>query len=266
MIDLRAHLVPGFVDSPASLEMAIDMARMAVADGILVAAFSPPFAQGLSTPSPEEIRQAVSDFGKRLVEAHVPLHVVPASEIHFRGDLVQLLDAGRLQTINNSRYLLIDLPPMVPPPKLEPVLRALLAEGRVPVLAAPERLKWIESGFDFFADMVRAGVWLQVTAGSLTGAFGARTRYWAERLLGNSMVHIIASDGQDLIGRAPRLSSAFDLARKIVGEEEAMNLVLTRPLNVLDNEPVEASPHVSVTVDESWNPVADLRNLLQKAV
>jgi protein-tyrosine phosphatase len=266
MIDLRAHLVPGFVDGPEDLDMAIGMARMAVADGILVAACSPPFCSGLSTPSPFEIRQAVSEFGKHLLDNHVPLHVVPSSQVHFRTDLVEALASGQLQSINGSRYVLVDLPPMVPPAKLEPVLRNMLSAGRVPVLASPERLKWIEAGFDFIVEMVDAGVWLQVTAGSLAGTFGPRTRYWAERLLGNSMVHILASDAHDTGRRSPRLSEGFELARKIVGEDEAMNLVLARPLNILDNEPVEASPRVAVTVEESWNPVADLRDLLKRAV
>lgn len=266
MIDLRAHLVPGFVDGPSTLDSAIEMARMAVADGVLVAACTPPYRAGLATPSPAEIRQAVSDFGKHLVDFHVPLHVVPASEVHFRIDLTEALATGQLQTINSSRYVLIDLPVMVPPARLEQVLRNLLAAGRVPVLASPEKLKWIEAGFDFIAEMVEAGVWLQVTAGSLSGVFGARTRYWAERLLSSSMVHILASDAHASGLKSPRLSQGFELARKIVGEDEAMNLVLTRPLNILDDEPAAASPAVAVTVEESWNPVADLRNLLKRAV
>jgi protein-tyrosine phosphatase len=266
MIDLRAHLVPGFVDGPGSLDQAIEMARIAVADGILVAACTPPYCSGLSTPSASEIRERVSEFGKQLVDHHVPLHVVPGCEVHFRPDLAELLQQGQVQSINGSRYVLIELPAMVPPARLEPVLRNLLASGRVPVVANPERLKWIEAGFDFLVEMVQEGVWLQVTAGSLSGTFGARTRYWAERLLGNSMVHILASDARDTGRRSPRLSEAFEHARKIVGEDEAMNLVLTRPLNILDDEPVEASPHVSVTVEESWNPVADLRDLLKRAV
>lgn len=266
MIDLRAHLVPGFADGPSSLDSALDMARRAVADGILVAACAPPHCQGLSTPSPEEIRHAVTDFSTRLLEAHIPLHVVPASTIQFRADLAEKLAAGELLGINGSRYALVELPPMVPPARLEPVLRGLLASGVVPVLAGPERLKWVEAGFEFFEEMVRAGIWLQVTAASLTGALGPRTRYWAERLIGNSMVHVIATDCRSSGRQTPRLAEAFRHAAKIVGEEEATNLVLTRPLNVLDNEPAAASPRVSVTVDESWNPVADLRNLLQRAV
>lgn len=266
MIDLRAHLLTGFVDGPTSLDQALDMARLAVADGILVSICTPPHMPGLSTPSTSDISQAVSAFSARLIEAHIPLHVVPGSEVHFRNDLVSAIDSGEVMLLNNSRYVLVDLPPMVPPAKLETVLRGLVDAGKVPVLASPERLKWIEAGFEFIADMVREGVWLQVTAGSLTGAFGKRAQYWAERLIGSSMVHVLASDCHDVDRRSPVLSAARALAAKLVGDEEATNLVLTRPLNILDNEPVEVSPKVSVTVNESWNPVADLRDLLQRAI
>lgn len=266
MIDVRAHLLPGFVDGPASLELALDMARLAVADGILVAVCTPPHTPGLSTPDAASIRAAVTDFSHRLIEAHIPLHVVPGSELHFRSELVSALEAGQVLSLNGSRYVLIDMPAMVPPARLDVVLQALINSGRTPIIAAPERLKWIEAGFEFISDMVKAGVWLQVTAGSLTGVFGKRTQYWAERLIGSSMVHLIASDCHDFDKRKPVLSEARKMAANIVGDEEATHLVLTRPLAILDNEPVASVPPVSVTVKESWNPVADLRNLLQRAM
>ena len=266
MIDVRAHMLPGFVDGPVSLELALDMARLAVADGILVTVCTPPNTPGLSTPSAAAIREAVADFSSRLIEAHIPLHVVAGSEVHFRSNLVAAFEEGKLLPLNNSRYVLIDLPQMVPPAKLDMAMKALLDSGRTPIIASPEKLRWIEAGFDFMGELVARGVWLQVTAGSLTGEFGKRTRYWAERLIGSSMVHVIASDAHDFSKRRPILSDARALAAKIVGDEEATNLVLTRPLNILDNEPAEASPKVSVTVNESWNPVADLRDLLQRAM
>ena len=244
MIDVRAHLLPGFIDGPKDLELALDMARLAVADGVLVSVCTPPYTPGLSTPSAADIREAVAEFSLRLIEAHIPLHVVPGCEVHFGSDLVCGFESGKLLSLNGSRYVLIDLPQMVPPAKLDTVLQGLVDSGRTPIIAAPEKLKWIEAGFDFFADMTKAGVWLQVTAGSLTGQFGKRTQYWAERLIGSSMVHVLASDGHDFDKRRPILAEARTLAANIVGDEEANNLVLTRPLNILDDEPSEAAPKV----------------------
>ena len=38
---------------------------------------------------------------------------------------------------------------------------------------------------------------MQITAGSLAGAFGRNARYWAERMLAEGYVHILATDAHD---------------------------------------------------------------------
>jgi len=78
--------------------------------------------------------------------------------------------------------------------------------------------------------LVRAGVWMQITSGSLTGAFGRNAKYWAHRMLDEGCVHILATDAHDTHRRPPDLSRGRDAAAARVGIEEAEHLVLTRPL------------------------------------
>ena len=81
--------------------------------------------------------------------------------------------------------------------------------------------------------MVHAGVWMQITAGSLAGAFGRNARYWAERMLDEGCVHILATDAHDVNRRPPNLSQGRELASKRVGSAEAEHMVVTRPLGIL---------------------------------
>ena len=77
---------------------------------------------------------------------------------------------------------------------------------------------------------------MQITAGSLAGAFGRNARYWAERMLAEGYVHILATDAHDTERRPPNLSVGRDIAAKSVGVEEATKMVLSRPLAVLSNQ------------------------------
>ena len=47
MIDLHSHILPGIDDGATSLEMSLDMARMAVADGVHTMACTPHIYPGL---------------------------------------------------------------------------------------------------------------------------------------------------------------------------------------------------------------------------
>ena len=84
--------------------------------------------------------------------------------------------------------------------------------------------------------LVRAGVWMQVTAGSLAGAFGRRAKYWSERMLDEGCVHILATDAHNMTRRPPNLGEGRALASKRVGDTESEHLVETRPMAVLLND------------------------------
>src|SRR5215475_4681079 len=77
---------------------------------------------------------------------------------------------------------------------------------------------------------------MQITSGSLTGAFGRNAQRWAYRMLDEGCVHILATDAHDTDRRRPDLSRGRDAAAARVGIEEAKHLVFTRPLGVIENE------------------------------
>ena len=128
----------------------------------------------------------------------------------------QLRD-GRALTLNDSRYFLLEPPHHVLPPRLEDHVFGLQAAGFVPILTHPERLTWLDQHYDLAKRLVYSGVLMQITAGSLTGRFGRRARYWAERMLDEGFCHLLATDAHDPVQRAPLLAEARDHAARRVG-------------------------------------------------
>ncbi|MGB9143991.1 MAG: CpsB/CapC family capsule biosynthesis tyrosine phosphatase, partial [Aestuariivirga sp.] len=151
-------------------------------------------------------------------------------------------------------YVLFEPPHTVAPPRLEDLLFNIMASGYVPILTHPERLRWIETHFALIQRLSMAGVWMQLTAGSLTGRFGKRPQYWAEKMLGLGMVHILATDAHNLTTRPPLLAKAFDMARAAIGQDAANHLVVTRPIHIVDNHPVEQSPPLLVYAHSVGEP------------
>ena len=94
--------------------------------------------------------------------------------------------------------MLVEPPHHVAPPSLEELFFNLTAANYVPILTHPERLTWINSASQSMERLHKAGVWFQVTAGSLAGDFGRNARYWAERILDEGKVHLLATDAHDL--------------------------------------------------------------------
>jgi protein-tyrosine phosphatase len=258
MIDLHCHMLPGIDDGAPDLQVALAMARCAVADGIKVTACTPHIYPGLYENNREGIAAAIASFQAILDQEGIPLKLVIGADTHLAPDLMGSIRAGLVPTLNGSRYLLLEPPHHSVPPRFEDSVFQLRAAGVVPVITHPERLSWIEANYPTFERLVRGGTWMQVTAGSLTGRFGSRPKYWAERMLDESLVHILATDSHHIDRRPPLLAEGRDAAAARVGDAEAWHLVRTRPQGILDDTPVDELPLlpervVAQTRPSLWN-------------
>lgn len=236
MIDLHCHILPGIDDGAAALGVSLDMARASVADGVSVLACTPHILPGLYDNAGPQIASAVQYLQDALEQEGVPLRLVTGADVHMVPDLIAGLRSGRIPSIAGSRYVLVEPPHHTAPPRLASFFFGLLVEGFVPILTHPERLNWLRHQYDTVRQLIRAGVWMQITSGSLTGAFGRNAQYWAHRMLDEGCVHILATDAHDTHRRPPDLSRGRDAAGARVGTEEAEHLVLTRALGVIENE------------------------------
>lgn len=235
MFDLHSHILPGLDDGAADYACAMEMALAFLADGVDVVACTPHILPGLYHNAGPQIRLAVTDLQLRLDEAAIPLRLVAGADNHITPDFVRGLKSGRLLTLNDTRYVLVEPPHHVAPARLEDLFFEILMAGYVPILTHPERLTWIGDQYPLMQRLVESGVWMQVTSGSLTGTFGRDSRYWAERLLDEGLVHILATDAHDTHRRPPDLARGRELAAKRLGDGEATNLVFTRPRGILVN-------------------------------
>lgn len=242
MFDLHCHLLPGIDDGSTDLAMSLQMARMAVDDGIRVTACTPHIYPGLYENTGPQIRAAVLALQAELDREGIPMRLVEGADVHLDHGLVEGIRSGRVPTIAGSRYLLFEPPHHVAPPRLEETLFELLAAGIVPVITHPERLSWVEQHFDTFVRVAHRGAWIQVTAAALTGGHGRRPKYWAERFIGEGHCHLLATDAHHPTRRPPVLSEARDAAAALVGQEEARHLVDSRPAGILANSAPDTLP------------------------
>jgi protein-tyrosine phosphatase len=244
LIDLHCHLLPGVDDGAKDPATALAMARIAVGDGIGTIACTPHIYPGLYENEGARIRAAVTALQATLRAADIDLALASGADAHLTPELLARVKSGSAPRLNGGRYFLLEPPHHLAPPRFEESVFAFLLEGFVPILTHPERLGWIERHYDAFTRCARRGAWIQVTAGSLTGRFGSRPRYWSERLLDEGFVHVLATDAHGVEGRPPLLAEGRDAARKWVGPDEAERLVVQRPRAVLDDVLPAAVPAV----------------------
>jgi len=243
VIDLHCHLLPAIDDGAADEAVALEMARIAVADGIRTIACTPHIYPGFYENDRAGIVARVAALQRRLDDEGIPLRLTFGADAHLTPELLGRIAARTAPTIADGRYLLVEPSHTVATPRFAEAVFEFVAAGYVPVITHPERLAWIETHYAMFAALVRGGVWMQVTAGSLVGHFGRTAQRMGERMLRDGLVHLLATDAHGVRHRAPRLAEGRRAAVRIVGEEEAERLVVSRPQAILDNRrPADIAP------------------------
>ena len=207
MIDLHCHILPGIDDGAADITVSLEMARLFVADGVSVVAATPHILPGLYANTGPQIRAAIPTLQQALDAEGIPLRLVSGADNHIVPSFVSELRSGHLLSLADSRYVLVEPPHHVPPPRMEELFFNIQVAGFVPILTHPERLTWINSHYDTIARLATGGVLMQITAGSLAGAFGRNARYWAEKMLAEGYVHILATDAHDTERRPAKFES-----------------------------------------------------------
>ncbi len=242
MIDLHNHILPGIDDGAADYAVSLEMARLHVAQGVEIVACTPHILPGVYHNEGPKIRQAVDDLQRVLDEAGVPLILIPGADNHIVPDFADEIGRGRLLTLGDTRYVLVEPPHNVAPARLDDLVFTILLANYVPIVTHPERLKWIEEKYDLIERMAARGVWMQITSGSLTGRFGRRPKYWAEKMVSEGKAHILASDAHDTVKRPPDLAEGRRAAEVLVGSAEATRLAVQCPRDiVLDRAPAECA-------------------------
>ncbi len=249
MIDIHCHLLPEVDDGPKSWDVAVEMCRMAAADGI-THAVATPHANDRYAYDRAYLSGLLSELREKLHgELHKKIGPTPQLQLSLGCDfhlsfenLERVLDEPHTYTIGETNYLLVELSNYSVPAQLGDCFFRLGSCGLTPILTHPERNPILQQTPQRVLEWAEQGCLVQVTASSLTGLWGERPEIIARWLLDRSAVHILASDAHDTKRRIPNLSAARAVAEKIVGPEYAEALVDGNPGAIVKGMPIPYCP------------------------
>lgn len=240
MIDLHCHLLPGLDDGPATLEEALQMARLAVAGGITAARTTPHIHVARYDNELVRIDAAVAGLRAALEREAIPLELSAGAEVRLDYAILPLIEQDRVPFLGaweGERVLLLEFPHSHVPAGAEKFIEWLRGKHIRPMIAHPERNKDVMRDLRKIEPFVAAGCLLQLTADAVAGAFGKRAAASARALLERGWVTLLASDAHDVRDRPPRMAPGRDAAAKIVGADEARRLTLDTPQRILGGAP-----------------------------
>lgn len=235
-IDLHSHILPGFDDGAQDDVQALAMARMAAADSVGCIVATPHSVDGVWEQLPVAVREAAAWLQATCQEQGIDLQIVPGLEAYIAPDLPGRVTREPGCTLGGTRYLLLEFPLQQYPRYVEQTVFELQVAGFVPLIAHPERYTEVIRDPALIYTLVERGVPTQITAASLTGAFGREVQETARMFLTHGLAHVIASDAHGTGLRSPVLSEAVAVAAELIGQDRALAMVTETPARILADE------------------------------
>jgi protein-tyrosine phosphatase len=239
MVDIHCHLLPGLDDGPETLETSLQMAEMAIQDGI-THVIATPHANDRYPFVPETVRQRRDEIQNLLGSR---LQIATGCDFHLSFENLNDLRRGpQKYTLNQRNYLLVEFADFAIPPTIDATLHELHLSGVQPIITHPERNALIRANPARLESWIRQGCYVQVTALSLLGRFGGPAKQFSRWLLDRDAIHFVASDAHNLKGRPLLLRKASEEVARRRSEAVAQSLFVANPMAAFEGQPLPYVP------------------------
>ena len=192
-VDLHSHLIPGIDDGSQSMEESLSLLREMESLGYQKIITTPHIMSDAYKNTPEIVKNGLSELRKIALKEDVKIEIDAAAEYYLDDGFIGLIEQGDMLTVN-EKYLLFETSYISKPLGTEEMIFAITSAGYTPVMAHPERYRYIKDPMKEYGRFKELGVLLQVNLNSFGGYYGKSAKILADFLSRHGMIDFLGSD------------------------------------------------------------------------
>ena len=192
-VDLHSHLIPGIDDGSQSMEESLSLLKGMEALGYEKVITTPHIMLDAYRNTPEIIRNGLDALREAAVKEGISIEIDAAAEYYLDDGFEDLLKKGDILTIKGE-YLLFETSYFAKPIQLEEMIFAISSSGYIPLMAHPERYRYIKDALKEYERFKELGVLFQVNLNSFGGHYGKDAKSKANLLSTEGMIDFLGSD------------------------------------------------------------------------
>ena len=207
MIDMHSHIIYGVDDGSKNKEMTLEMLKLSTECGVKKIVATPHYMKGRFNVEYSEIKDRINELRQMAIEEKLDIEIYCGQEIYYRENIFEYYEDGVIGTINDSRYMLIELPMReFDVSNVIDNLYELTLKGIVPIIAHPERYIPFIKKPSLINDFIKEGYLFQLNTGSVVGDFGKEVKKLSLNYLANGVYYICGADAHSDGKRNPNMS------------------------------------------------------------
>lgn len=239
MIDIHSHILPNIDDGSRSIEETFNLIKEAEKAGFEAIISTSHYKENYYETDVPEREVWVKAILENLRTKNINTEIYLGNEIYFSENIINLLENRKASTINDTSYVLLELPKDEEPENLYDIIYEMIQNKLVPILAHPERYLYIQKEPELVYDLIEKGVLMQANYGSVIGQYGEKSKFIVTKLLENNMIHFLGSDAHRANSIYPKIPQILKEIEDIIGERKLEELTTINPKLVLENKIID---------------------------
>lgn len=236
MIDMHSHIIPTIDDGSRSVQETFNMIKEAKEAGFTDIMMTSHFLTNYYEPTAQEIIFWKDKLQEVLESKNIDVTLHPGMEIYISNKLEELIKENKVLTLDDSRYMLIELPLSTTVNYLDHILYFLQTISIKPIIAHPERYKCVQDEPELVQDYIDKGALIQCNYGSILDLYGKKAKQTVKTLLKRNQVDFLGSDCHKEKTIYPIIPQAIKKIKKIIGDNAFYKISTKNPEKVLNNQ------------------------------
>ena len=240
MIDIHTHILYDVDDGSDTIDESVAILKSAKKNGVTDVVLTPHYVEAAEYDD-EKIKENFNVLKEKIEKDRIDIKLHLANEVAIYGNVYSVLADKRINTIANSRYMLIEFPMSTDVSYVLDTIYEMKIKGITPIIAHPERCECFRKHIERIKEAVDEGALIQCNTGSIMGTYGNTAKKIVKKLLKEKLVHFLATDTHSIKNsRYEDLNKVQVEVEKMVGLYEKNKLFVYNARKVLINEEVES--------------------------
>jgi len=194
MTDIHSHLLNDLDDGACSLNDSVELLKKMAQLGFKDVLLTPHYIWSSQYAANNESKlKKFNALKSEINRLNVNIRIHLGNEIFIAENIVDLINAKEVASLNGTKYVLIELPLYNENKNFEDLLLDVKYAGFIPVVAHPERYDYFND-FSRIQNMHDEGIMFQANYGSIIGLYGKEVKKRVKKLFKLKLIDFLGTD------------------------------------------------------------------------
>lgn len=236
MVDIHSHIINNIDDGSRSLDESISILKNMQDAGFTEIVFTPHYILDSKYQNTiKEKKEKLKLIEKKLKEENINLKLYIGNEIFIDSQISKEIGKNAYP-INNSKYILLELPMSGEFNNSLGIISGLISQGYKVVLAHPERYETVIKDINILDEYKSLGVIFQSNIGSIFGMYGKDVKKTIKKLFKRKYIDLLSSDIHHKSYNYDYFYKIEKKLKKYYTEDEIKDLLINNAKKIINNK------------------------------